>query len=147
VAGGTGAEDILFKIDQKDYQVIKKRKPIFMGFSDFTFLLNDIHYHTRIPAIYFPTLRLGPGNFKKIASLLFDEPVTYHGMLWLTRPPKRRLSGVPLGGNPVHLCQLLKPQEPAQPTTGKDMFCFSRMSRLTSKTCTGCWPPSPAQSL
>lgn len=99
VAGGTGAEDILFKIDQKDYQVIKKRKPIFMGFSDFTFLLNDIHYHTRIPAVYFPTLRLGPGNFKKMASLLFDEQVTYHGMLWLTRPPKRRLSGVPLGGN------------------------------------------------
>jgi len=98
-AGGTGAEDILFRLDQKDYQVIKKRKPIFMGFSDFTFLLNDIHYHTRIPAVYFPTLRLGPGNFKKMASLLFDEPVTYHGMLWLTPPPKRRLSGIPLGGN------------------------------------------------
>ncbi|MGB9892794.1 MAG: LD-carboxypeptidase [Candidatus Saccharicenans sp.] len=99
VAGGTGAEDILFKIDQKDYQVIKKRKPIFMGFSDFTFLLNDIYYNSRIPVVYFPTLRLGPGNFKKMADLLYDQPVSYHGMLWLTNPPKRRLSGIPLGGN------------------------------------------------
>ncbi len=99
VAGGTGAEDILFRIDRKDYQVIKRRKPIFMGFSDFTSLLNDIYFNTRIPLIYFPTLRLGPGNFKKISGLLYDQPIYYHGTLWLTSPPRRRLSGIPLGGN------------------------------------------------
>ncbi|MGB4703532.1 MAG: LD-carboxypeptidase [Candidatus Saccharicenans sp.] len=112
VAGGTGAEDILFKIDRKDYQVIKKRKPIFMGFSDFTFLLNDIHYHTKIPAIYFPTLRLGPGNFKKMASLLFDEPVTYHGTLWLTSPPRRKFSGIPIGGNLSTFVNYLNRKDP-----------------------------------
>ncbi len=112
VAGGTGAEDILFKIDRKDYQVIKKRKPIFMGFSDFTFLLNDIHYQTKIPAIYFPTLRLGPGNFKKMASLLFDEPVTYHGMLWLTSPPRRKFSGIPIGGNLSTFVNYLNRKDP-----------------------------------
>jgi len=112
VAGGTGAEDILFKIDRKDYQVIKKRKPIFIGFSDFTFLLNDIHYNSHIPAIYFPTLRLGPGNFKKMSDLLFDQPIFYHGTLWLTDPPPRRVSGIPLGGNLSTFVNYLNRKDP-----------------------------------
>ncbi|MGB9764459.1 MAG: LD-carboxypeptidase [Candidatus Saccharicenans sp.] len=112
VAGGTGAEDIAFKIDKKDYQVIRSRKPIFIGFSDFTFLLNDIYYHSHLPVIYFPTLRLGQGNLKKMASLLNDEPISYHGSAWLTEPPKRRLSGIPLGGNLSTFVNYLNRREP-----------------------------------
>jgi muramoyltetrapeptide carboxypeptidase LdcA involved in peptidoglycan recycling len=112
VAGGTGAEDILFKIDKKDYQVIRERKPVFIGFSDFTFLLSEIYHNSRIPVVYFPTLRLGPGNFKKIASLLSREPVLYHGSTWLTEPPKRKLSGIPLGGNLSTFVNYLNRKEP-----------------------------------
>ena len=68
MAGGTGAEDLAPKIDRKDYAVIRNRKPVFVGFSDFTFLLNEFYYHTRVPAVYFPRLKMGKGNFKKVPS-------------------------------------------------------------------------------
>ncbi len=112
VAGGTGAEDILFKIDKKDYRILRERKPLLVGFSDFTFLLNEIYYNSRIPAVYFPTLRLGRGNLKKIEDLFFDRPIQYHGTAWLTDPPKRRLSGIPLGGNLSTFVNFLNRKEP-----------------------------------
>jgi muramoyltetrapeptide carboxypeptidase LdcA involved in peptidoglycan recycling len=112
VAGGTGAEDILFKIDKKDYRILRERKPLLIGFSDFTFLLNEIYYNSHIPAVYFPTLRLGRGNLKKIEDLFFDRPIQYHGTAWLTDPPKRRLSGIPLGGNLSTFVNFLNRKEP-----------------------------------
>jgi len=112
VAGGTGAEDILFKIDKKDYRILRERKPLLVGFSDFTFLLNEIYYNSHIPAVYFPTLRLGRGNLKKIEDLFFDRPIQYHGTAWLTDPPKRRLSGIPLGGNLSTFVNFLNRKEP-----------------------------------
>jgi muramoyltetrapeptide carboxypeptidase LdcA involved in peptidoglycan recycling len=112
VAGGTGAEDILFKIDKKDYRILRERKPLLVGFSDFTFLLNEIYHNSRIPAVYFPTLRLGRGNLKKIEDLFFDRPIQYHGTAWLTDPPKRRLSGIPLGGNLSTFVNFLNRKEP-----------------------------------
>jgi muramoyltetrapeptide carboxypeptidase LdcA involved in peptidoglycan recycling len=99
VAGGTGAEDVALKIDKKDYQVIRNRRPIFIGFSDFTFLLNEIYYSSRIPVVYFPSLKLGKGNFKKIFALISGEETYYQGFSWLTPPPPRRFSGIPIGGN------------------------------------------------
>jgi muramoyltetrapeptide carboxypeptidase LdcA involved in peptidoglycan recycling len=99
VAGGTGAEDLAPKIDRKDYAVIRKRRPVFVGFSDFTFLLNEIYFHTRVPAVYFPSLKIGKGNFKKVLPLIMGEEVQYRGAAWLTPPPARKFSGVPIGGN------------------------------------------------
>ena len=112
VTGGTGAEDILFKIDKKDYRILRERKPLLIGFSDFTFLLNEIYYNSRIPAVYFPTLRLGQGNLKKIEDLFFDRPIQYHGRAWLTEPPRRRLTGIPLGGNLSTFVNFLNRKEP-----------------------------------
>jgi muramoyltetrapeptide carboxypeptidase LdcA involved in peptidoglycan recycling len=99
VAGGTGAEDLVDKIDREDYRIIRKRRPLFIGFSDFTFLLNEIYYETRVPAVYFPTLKLGRGNFRKIQALIAGEEIQYAGKAWLTPPPPRKLSGIPIGGN------------------------------------------------
>jgi muramoyltetrapeptide carboxypeptidase LdcA involved in peptidoglycan recycling len=99
LAGGTGAEDLSFKIDKTDYRIIRNRRPIFIGFSDFTFLLSEIYHHARVPAIYFPSLRLGKGNSRKILALLAGEEVVDHGRRWLTPPPPRRISGIPIGGN------------------------------------------------
>ncbi|MGB8951657.1 MAG: LD-carboxypeptidase [Candidatus Aminicenantales bacterium] len=99
VAGGTGAEDLAFKIDKTDYRIIRNRRPIFVGFSDFTFLINEIYYSSRVPVIYFPSLRVGKGNFKKIFSLIQGEEIQYQGSRWLTPPPPRRISGIPIGGN------------------------------------------------
>jgi len=99
VAGGTGAEDLAFKIDGKDYRVIRERRPVFIGFSDFTFLLSEIYHHTRVPVIYFPSLKLGKSNSSKILPLIRGEEIHYQGRRWLTPPPARRLSGVPIGGN------------------------------------------------
>lgn len=99
VAGGTGAEDILRRIDRKDYRIIRERRPLFIGFSDFTFLLNEIYYMSRVPVVYFPSLRLGTGNIKKINALITGEEIQYRGQAWLTPPPPRKLSGIPIGGN------------------------------------------------
>jgi muramoyltetrapeptide carboxypeptidase LdcA involved in peptidoglycan recycling len=99
VAGGTGAEDILRRIDRKDYRIIRERRPLFIGFSDFTFLLNEIYYRSRVPAVYFPSLRLGRSNIKKIYALITGEEIRYRGQMWLTPPPPRKLSGIPIGGN------------------------------------------------
>lgn len=99
VAGGTGAEDIAQRIDKKDYRIIRERRPIFVGFSDFTFLMHEIYYAARVPSVYFPSLRLGYGNARKLIPLLSGEEIQYTGSAWLTPPPPRRLSGVPIGGN------------------------------------------------
>lgn len=99
VAGGTGAEDILRKLDRKDFQVIRERRPLFIGFSDFTFLLNEIYHVCRVPVIYFPSLKLGRENLRKMLALIVGEEVRFRGSAWLTAPPARKLSGIPIGGN------------------------------------------------
>ncbi len=124
VTGGTGAEDILFKIDKKDYRILKERKPLLIGFSDFTFLLNEIYYNSRIPAVYFPTLRLGQGNLKKIEDLFFDRPIQYHGKAWLTEPPRRKLTGIPLGGNLSTFVNFLNRKEPPAFSWKKHILFF-----------------------
>lgn len=99
LAGGTGAEDLSFKIDKTDYRLIRNRRSVFIGFSDFTFLLSEIYHHARVPVIYFPSLRLGKGNSRKILALLAGKEIVDHGRRWLTPPPARRISGIPIGGN------------------------------------------------
>ena len=99
VAGGTGAEDLVRKIDAKDLRVIRERRPLFIGFSDFTFLLNEIFYACRVPVIYFPSLKVGKGDFRNLLALINGEEIHYNGAAWLTPPPPRKLSGIPIGGN------------------------------------------------
>ncbi len=112
VAGGTGAEDILRRLDKKDYRVIRERRPLFIGFSDFTFLLNEIYHVCRVPAIYFPSLRIGRGNVGKILALMSGEEIQYQGQAWLTPPPPRRLSGIPIGGNLSTFVNFLNRKKP-----------------------------------
>jgi len=112
VAGGTGAEDLAFKIDRKDFRVIRDRRPLIVGFSDFTFLLNEIYYHSRVPLIYFPSLQLGGGNIKKVLSLISGEEIHYQGTAWLTTPPVRRFSGIPIGGNLSTFVNFLNRKDP-----------------------------------
>ncbi|HOW86734.1 MAG TPA: LD-carboxypeptidase [Candidatus Aminicenantes bacterium] len=99
VAGGTGAEDLIRKIDAKDLRVIRTRRPLFVGFSDFTFLLNEIYHACRVPVIYFPSLKVGKGDFRNLLALINGQEIEYKGSAWLTPPPPRRLSGIPIGGN------------------------------------------------
>jgi len=112
VAGGTGAEDLVPRIDRNDYAVIRRRKPVFIGFSDFTFLLNEFYYHTRVPAVYFPSLKMGMGNFKKVLPLIRGEEIQYQGSAWLTPPPARKFSGVPIGGNLSTFVNFLNRNDP-----------------------------------
>jgi muramoyltetrapeptide carboxypeptidase LdcA involved in peptidoglycan recycling len=99
VAGGTGAEDLVRKIDAKDLRIIRDRRPLFIGFSDFTFLLNEIYHACRVPVIYFPSLKVGKGDFRNLLALITGEEIQYRGASWLTPPPPRKLSGIPIGGN------------------------------------------------
>ena len=112
VAGGTGAEDLAFTIDRKDYRIIRQRRPLFIGFSDFTFLMSEIYHSTRVPLIYFPSLKLGKGNFKKLLSLIRGEVVVDRGSRWLTPPPKRSLTGIPIGGNLTTFVNFLNREKP-----------------------------------
>jgi muramoyltetrapeptide carboxypeptidase LdcA involved in peptidoglycan recycling len=112
VAGGTGAEDLSFKIDKTDYRVIRRRRPVFVGFSDFTFLLCEIYYYARVPVVYFPSLKLGKGNATKILALLEGGEIAYQGRRWLTTPPPRRFSGTPIGGNLSTFVNFLNRQTP-----------------------------------
>ena len=114
VTGGTGAEDLAPQIEAKDYAVIRKRRPVFVGFSDFTFLLNEIYYHTRVPAVYFPSLRIGKGNFRKVLPLIMGEEVQYQGATWLTPPPARKFSGIPIGGNLTTFVNFLNRKNPPE---------------------------------
>jgi muramoyltetrapeptide carboxypeptidase LdcA involved in peptidoglycan recycling len=99
IAGGTGAEDLVRKIDAKDFRIIRERRPLFIGFSDFTFLLSEIYHACRVPAVYFPSLKVGKGDFRNLLALIAGEEVLYRGAGWLTSPPPRRLTGIPVGGN------------------------------------------------
>lgn len=99
LAGGTGAEDLLLTLDRADYRVIRKRKPLFIGFSDFSFLLNEVYSRCRIPGILFPCLRLNEGNVGELVSLIQGAEVAYRGSSWIADPPAETVSGVPIGGN------------------------------------------------
>jgi muramoyltetrapeptide carboxypeptidase LdcA involved in peptidoglycan recycling len=99
IAGGTGAEDLVRKIDAKDLRIIRARRPLFIGFSDFTFLLSEVYYACRVPVIYFPSLKVGKGDFRNLLALISGEEIHYNGSAWLTPPPPRKLSGIPIGGN------------------------------------------------
>jgi muramoyltetrapeptide carboxypeptidase LdcA involved in peptidoglycan recycling len=99
ITGGTGAEDLLRKIDAQDFRVIRERRPLFIGFSDFTFLLSEIYHACRVPLVYFPSLKVGKGDFRNLLDLINGEEIAYKGAAWLTPPPPRKLSGIPIGGN------------------------------------------------
>ncbi len=112
IAGGTGAEDIARKIDRKDFRIIRDRKPLFAGFSDFTFLASEIYWGARAPSIYFPFLKLSPKSLSAIISLIQGEEIQYRGQSWLTPPPPRKLSGIPIGGNLTTFVNFLNRKNP-----------------------------------
>lgn len=99
VAGGTGAEDIALKISGEDFDIIARRRPIIVGFSDFTFLLNEIYYSSGAPVVHFTPFALGKGNYEEVFALIRGREISYQGLRWLTAPPARQLSGIPIGGN------------------------------------------------
>ncbi len=112
VAGGTGAEDISLKLDRQDWKVIKKRRPLFLGFSDFTFLLCEIYARTGVPGVLFPSLSLGRGHARRILALLSGRRVSFHGSFWVTPPPGEPLSGIPVGGNLTTFVNFLNREKP-----------------------------------
>lgn len=110
VAGGTGAEDIVLKIDRQDLRVIRKRRPLFLGFSDFTFLLSEVFARTGVPGVLFPSLSLGRGHTRRILALLSGRRVSFRGSFWLT--PPEPLAGVPVGGNLTTFVNFLNREKP-----------------------------------
>ena len=112
VAGGTGAEDLLLTLDKDDYRVIRKRKPLFIGFSDFTFLLNEIYSRCRVPGIIFPFLRLNEGNVGRLLDLINGNEVAYRGSTWESDPPAEAISGIPIGGNLTTFVNFLNRMNP-----------------------------------
>jgi muramoyltetrapeptide carboxypeptidase LdcA involved in peptidoglycan recycling len=99
VNGGTGAEDLAPRLDKKDYDAIRTRKPVFVGFSDFTFLIHEIYHRTKAPSVYFPALRMQNAASDKVLPMILGEEIEYKGSTWLTPPPLRKFSGTPIGGN------------------------------------------------
>jgi muramoyltetrapeptide carboxypeptidase LdcA involved in peptidoglycan recycling len=65
-----------------------------------------------VPVIYFPSLKLGKGNSRKIFPLIQGEEIHYQGKRWLTPPPPRRLSGIPIGGNLSTFVNFLNRKKP-----------------------------------
>ncbi|MBN2198648.1 MAG: LD-carboxypeptidase [Candidatus Aminicenantes bacterium] len=112
VAGGTGAEDLVPMLDRTDYRVIRKRKPLFIGFSDFTFLLNEVYSRCGVPGILFPSLRLNEGNMGSLLSLIKGEEIGYRGSAWLSDPPDEAVSGIPIGGNLTTFVNFLNREKP-----------------------------------
>lgn len=112
VAGGTGAEDLVLTLDRADFRMIRKRKPLLIGFSDFTFLLNEVYSRSRVPGILYPSLRLNGDNVQKLVSLINGETVYYRGSLWLSDPPAETVAGVALGGNLTTFVNFLNREKP-----------------------------------
>lgn len=112
VAGGTGAEDIVLLSDRQDWRVIRKRRPLFLGFSDFTFLLSEVYARTGVPGVLFPSLSLGRGHARRFLALLSGRPVSFRGSFWLTPPPAEPLTGIPVGGNLTTFVNFLNREKP-----------------------------------
>jgi muramoyltetrapeptide carboxypeptidase LdcA involved in peptidoglycan recycling len=115
IAGGTGAEDLLLTLDRADFRCIRKRRPLFIGFSDFSILLNEAYSRCRVPGILFPCLRLNEGNVGELIALIQGNEVMYRGSAWLSDPPPERVSGVPIGGNLTTFVNFLNRLNPPRP--------------------------------
>jgi muramoyltetrapeptide carboxypeptidase LdcA involved in peptidoglycan recycling len=112
VAGGTGAEDIVLRLDRQDLKVIRKRRPLFLGFSDFTFLLSEVFARTGVPGVLFPSLSLGRGHARRLLALLSGRRVSFRGSFWLTPPPPGPMDGTPIGGNLTTFVNFLNREKP-----------------------------------
>lgn len=112
VAGGTGAEDIVPTLDRADFRAIRKRKPLFIGFSDFTFLLNEVYARSGVPGILFPSLRLNEDNRERLLSLIEGKEVICRGTGWLADPPSGQVTGVAVGGNLTTFVNFLNREKP-----------------------------------
>ncbi len=112
VAGGTGAEDLVPTLDRSDYRAIGKRKPLLIGFSDFSFLLNEVYSRCRAPGILFPALRLTEENVGMVLSLIRKAGTTCLGTAWLADPPAGEISGVAIGGNLTTFVNFLNRENP-----------------------------------
>jgi len=123
VAGGTGAEDLVPTLDRADYRVIRKRKPLFIGFSDFTFLLNEVYSRCAVPGILFPSLRLNEENVGNLLSLIRGEEILYRGSAWLSDPPATKISGIPIGGNLTTFVNFLNREKPPR-LSWRDLVLF-----------------------
>ncbi len=115
VAGGTGAEDLARKIDAKDLRDHPARDgPSSSGFSDFTFLLNEIYFHTRVPAIYFPSLKARQGEFPEGPPPDQGRGDPISGRRLADPPSGQEVLGHPHRREPVDLRQLPQPQGPPE---------------------------------
>ena len=123
IAGGTGAEDLLQTLDRADFRWIRKRRPIFIGFSDFSILLNETYSRCLVPGILFPCLRLNEGNVGELITLIQGGEVRYHGSAWLSEPPAEKVSGVPIGGNLTTFVNFLNRLNPPRPGW-RDLILF-----------------------
>ncbi len=112
LAGGTGAEDLVPTLDEGDYRAIRKKRPLFIGFSDFSFLLNEVYSRCRVPGIIFPCLRLNEGNIGELLSLIRGAEVSYRGSAWISDPPTETVSGIPIGGNLTTFVNFLNRENP-----------------------------------
>ena len=140
VAGGTGAEDLVRKIDAKDLRIIRDRRPLFIGFSDFTFLLNEIYHACRVPVIYFPSLKVGKGDFSSLLALINGEEIHYDGAAWLTPPRRGSCPGSRSAGtsrpSSTSSTAARRPSSAGSATSSS-----SRTSRSTSRTSIACSQP------
>ena len=106
VTGGTGCEDIIRHLNEKDLKNIKRNRPIVNGFSDTVFLINYLYFKIRLMTFHYSNAlglfrdknnRIFFEMLKGIRNeLVFIEP-EYR---WLTEPtPDKPITGIAIGGN------------------------------------------------
>jgi muramoyltetrapeptide carboxypeptidase LdcA involved in peptidoglycan recycling len=106
IYGGTGAADIIRRLNDDDLAKFRKNRPIVNGFSDTTFLLNFLYFKIKLLTFHYyngcglfddPHHRLFFDILKgEVPSFSYNEP-KYE---WLTDfRPAAPLEGIAIGGN------------------------------------------------
>lgn len=104
-SGGTGCEDFARQILKNEYDLIKKNQPIVTGFSDMTFLINQLYFKTGLQTFHYSNV---VGFFDdnnafidvlsgKTKSLSYNEKP----YKWISAVPKKSIKGIAIGGNLV----------------------------------------------
>jgi len=107
IYGGTGCEDIVRRFNEDDLDKIRKNRPLVIGFSDTTFIINYLFFKLKLLTFHFANAAglFETRNGKIFFDVIFGNKNSFSfiesNYKWLSASgaPNQKVEGIAIGGN------------------------------------------------